>query len=171
VLLVHAWSDPDGSAALGARGRTVRPRVDLHGGQVFVSAEPTIVTSILGSCVAVCLTDHVTRIGGINHFLLPHPAQRAISARYGSVAIPLLISQLLETGAKRESLEAKVFGGACVVPQPAATAQHLGALNVRLAFELLREQGIPVVAQDVEGDRGRRILYHTDSGVAWVRRL
>jgi len=171
MLLVSTRSDPEGKGACSVGGRAIRPRVDLHGGQIFVSAEPTIVASILGSCVAVCLTDHGTRIGGINHFLLPHSVQHAISARYGAVAIPLLINQLLEAGARRESLEAKVFGGACVVPQPAGTAEHLGAQNVRLAFELLRRQGIPVVAQDVEGDRGRRILYHTDSGVAWMRRL
>lgn len=146
-------------------------RVYLYAGQVFSSAAPALVTTVLGSCVAVCLTDRAAGVGGVNHFSLPHPAGAASSARFGSVAVPRLIEEVLAAGAQRGRLEAKVFGGACLLPESAARGDHLGAQNVRLAFRLLWNEGIAVLAEDVEGRQGRRVLYHTSSGVAWVRRL
>jgi chemotaxis protein CheD len=162
---------PDGSALEDSRDQAKRQRVYLHGGQIFASAAPTIVTTIVGSCVAVCLSDRSAGIGGVNHFFLPDNVGGAASPRFGNVAIPRLIEEVLAAGARRERLEAKVFGGACILPEAAASGCHLGAVNVRLAFHVLRQQGIPVLAEDVEGRRGRRIAYHTDTGVAWVRRL
>ncbi|HEX6770065.1 MAG TPA: chemotaxis protein CheD, partial [Candidatus Binatia bacterium] len=71
----------------------------LHPGQLFVAADSYAVTTILGSCVAVCLWDPVTRIGGINHFLLPtFSGQGIASPRFGNIAIKDLLDQLAELG-------------------------------------------------------------------------
>jgi chemotaxis protein CheD len=150
---------------------TERSGVYLQPGEVFASAEPTRITTILGSCVAVCLWDPDTAVGGMNHYLMPYRIRRAeANDRFGVVAIPILIERLTELGAYRSRLSAKVFGGACVIGNR-QREDHLGLQNARLALELLDQEGITVVAQDVGGTRGRKLLFHTDEGSAWVKLL
>jgi chemotaxis protein CheD len=143
----------------------------LQPGQLVVSSSPCTITTILGSCVAVCLRDRLLNIGGINHYLLPHKVMSEHSARFGAIAIPELIGKLLALGCQTSRLEAKVFGGACVLGPSDSRGGHLGTKNVQLARGLLDQAGIRIVAEDVEGFRGRKIIYHTDDGTAWVRRL
>ena len=93
-----------------------RAKFYLHPGQLFVSSEGHAVTTILGSCVAVCLCDPVAKIGGINHFLLPvFNGDGMASSRFGDVAIQELVRQLLAHGSRLHMLQAKIFGGACVL--------------------------------------------------------
>jgi len=149
---------------------TVRRTRYVHPGQVFVSAEPTVLSTILGSCVAVCLWDARRRCGGMNHFLLPrqHSGQ-APSTRYGDTALYVLLSRLLSLGCAAGDLQAKVFGGASVLPSLGAVAGRLGASNLELAHRLLTTLGIPVVAADEAGQAARRLIFQTDDGSAWVR--
>jgi chemotaxis protein CheD len=143
----------------------------LHPGQVFVSGEPSRVTTILGSCVAVCMWDPVSRAGGINHFLLPHWAGEGhSSARFGNVAMQSLVERLTMAGARTGRLKAKLFGGASVL-EAFRTQGHLGSRNVELAERLLAEYRIEVVARDVGGSRGRKLVFETGDGTAWVRQL
>lgn len=142
----------------------------LHPGQLVVSASPSAITTVLGSCVAVCLFDPVARVGGINHFLLPHHVERERSPRFGSVAVPMLIEEVCRQGASRASLLAKVFGGGSILAAFRREGQ-LGEANVALALRLLDEASIPVLEQDVGGRAGRKVIFHTDDGTAWVRSL
>lgn len=163
-------STPPG--APGARlpaldGRTQRY---LHAGEVAVAAQPTAVVTVLGSCVAVCLHDPRTGIGGVNHFLLPHHVERERSARFGTVAVPELVAAVLRAGASRAGLVAKVFGGAGVLGG-SSRGRRLGEENAALALRLLDEAGIPVLDRDVGGVRGRKLVFLTDVGTAWVRHL
>ena len=147
-----------------------RSPVYLQPGQLLASAEPVRATTILGSCVAVCLWDRRLRLGGINHYLLPHwVGNGQLSPRFGNVAIGLLIDRLLSLASQKRNLQAKVFGGASVIGALRVRKNHLGGKNVDLARSLLREYGIRLVAEDVGGRRGRRLVFHTDSGEAWVR--
>lgn len=146
-----------------------RESVYLHGGQLAVAARPTAITTVLGSCVAVCLYDVVARVGGMNHFLLPHHVERERSARFGSVAVPQLVERLVEAGARRSGLQAKVFGGSSVLG--AFRQRNLGEENAALALRLLGEVGIQVVEHDLGGQRGRKLIFHSDDGTAWVRHL
>jgi len=147
-----------------------RRAVYLHPGQVFVSPAPTEVTTILGSCVAVCVFDPVLRVGGTNHYLLPHWVGDGLSStRFGNVAVRCLIDKMLALGGRKQSLQAKVFGGACMVDAFEDGGGRLGAKNADLALRILRQEGIPVVAEDVGGRRGRKVIFHTDTGVALVR--
>lgn len=144
----------------------------LHAGHLIVSRDPCRVTTILGSCVAVGLWDPTTGVGGINHFLLPHGTGPDLeSARFGNMAIRALIREVVAAGARRRHLEAKLFGGACVLRAFQSGTTHLGKKNVIVARQVLSDEGIPVKAEDVEGERGRKLIFQTHDGSAWVRSL
>ena len=153
-------------------GPAERSKVYLHPGELFASVDACAVTTILGSCVAVCLWDPVSRIGGINHFLLPEWNKTTQpSPRFGDVAMKALIDRLLALGAQRRRLEAKMFGGACVLQAFQERESHLGARNVGAAESFLSEHNIPVVGSDVGGPKGRKLIFHIDDGSAWVKQL
>jgi chemotaxis protein CheD len=147
-----------------------REQVYLHAGQLAVATRPTAITTVLGSCVAVCLYDPVSRVGGMNHFLLPFHVERDRSARFGTVAVPQLIADVLRAGASRGTLVAKVFGGASVIGA-FRTSRNLGEENSVLALRLLEEAHVPVLDRDVGGTKGRKLIFHVDDGTAWVRQL
>lgn len=158
------------STATPAFGKNGRIRRHLHAGQCYVSAEPAAVTTVLGSCVAVCLWEAELGIGGINHFLLPHWAGNGrVSARFGSVAISILIEELSALGCRPEHLQAKIFGGSGAMSVDNLT--RLGQRNIEIARQFLAAESIPVVAEDVGGKRGRKLIFHTHDGAAWVKRL
>ncbi len=163
---------PDGGASAGepAPARGGRAQLYLHAGQLVVTTSPTAITTVLGSCVAVCVWDPSSGIGGMNHFLLPHHVERDRSARFGSFAVPELVSAVERAGARRAELQAKVFGGASVIVAFRGT-RNLGEENVVLALRLLEEARIPVVERDVGGTKGRKLVFHADEGSAWVRLL
>jgi chemotaxis protein CheD len=148
----------------------------LHAGQVFISVEARSISLILGSCVGVCIWDPHNAIGGATHYMLPHWDGRGVpSARYGSVAISILLQKLVEAGADRVQLRAKVFGGGCLfdsLREPNSNKeQHLGSRNVEMALETLTKAHIPVVSMEVSGNRGQRIVFRTDTGDAAVKIL
>lgn len=149
-----------------------RIKIYLHPGQLFATAERCVVTTILGSCVALCLWDPISRVGGINHYLLPFWVGEGLaSARFGNVAVRDLIDRVLTYGGQKWRLQAKLFGGACVLEAFRNNGSHLGMKNVEVAQSLLEEEGIPVVGCDVGGQNGRKLIFHTDSGSAWVKQL
>jgi chemotaxis protein CheD len=141
-------------------------RVYLAPGRLHASAEEAQVTTILGSCVAVCLFDVTARVGGMNHYLLPSGSPA--SGRFGESAIDLLLQRLTQLGADRRRLKAKVFGGACVL-EAFRDAPSLGARNVEVAQARLAAEGIPVTGIDVGGERGRKVVFDIRTGSAWVR--
>jgi len=144
----------------------------LHPGGIYASPDPVAVTTILGSCVAVCLWDSLRGIGGINHYLLPHWAgEGQSSGRFGNVAMRLLIEKVVGLGGKPRDLQAKLFGGACVIEAMQASGRHLGIQNIDIARKLLEKEEIPVVGEDVGGKKGRKVIFHTDSGITWVKLL
>jgi chemotaxis protein CheD len=164
---------------LGARIECSPPRETseratayLHPGEVFVSPDSHAVTTILGSCVAVCIWDPITRIGGINHFLLPtFTGQGIASPRFGNIAVQELLTQLSQLGSQRRNLLGKLFGGACVLEAFRQRKHHLGLKNIEVARHLLESESIPLVGHDVGGQRGRKLIFHTDDGAAWVKSL
>lgn len=159
-----------GPTAVRAPDPGNRAQVYLHAGQLLAVSTPTAITTVLGSCVAVCLYDPVAKVGGMNHFLLPLHVQRERSPRFGTVAVPQLVEAVVRAGASRHALLAKVFGGASVIAA-LAHGRRLGDENVRLALRLLDEAGVPVLDSDVGGSRGRKVVFFADEGTAWVRQL
>jgi chemotaxis protein CheD len=136
----------------------------LYPAALYASKQPFIVSTILGSCVAVCLYDPVTRIGGINHYMLPlWNGQGLASPKYGNIAIEKLLEKMISLGCNKNNLKAKVFGGGEVI-ETSIQQFNIGARNIKLAFEALEEMGIPVVGQSVGGKLGRKILFNTETG-------
>lgn len=145
---------------------TETKRVYLAPGQLQASADAIQVSTILGSCVAVCLWDGEARVGGMNHFLLPRGAAR--SPRFAEHALPMLVAEVLRLGAQRPRLQAKLFGGASVL-EAFRDSRPLGASNVEAAREGLAAESVRIVAEDVGGEFGRKVLFDVQTGSAWVR--
>jgi chemotaxis protein CheD len=147
----------------------------LHAGQVRVSTEGQPIVIILGSCVAVCIWDSVSGIGGAAHYLLPvWDGKGTASSRYGAVAIPALLQELLDAGANKYQLRARVYGGACLFESLRGSRsgqESLGDRNVATAVEFLAKEHIQIVSTDVGGDHGQRIVFQTDTGEAVMKQL
>jgi len=144
------------------------PRHFLYPGQVFVTRDPITISTILGSCAAVCLWDRHMKAGGMNHYLLPEGANEGPNRlRYGNVANPELLKRVLALGCEVRHLQAKLFGGSSAFGGD--PLQSLGSRNVQLAEEFLRSAGIPVVERDVSGKRGRRLIFRVLDGVTTIR--
>lgn len=136
----------------------------LYPATLFAHKEPHIVSTILGSCVAVCLWDPALQIGGINHYMLPlWNGQGLASPKYGNIAIEKLIERMLQMGSKKANLKAKVFGGGEVIETQISHFQ-IGERNIVLAMEALKEGKIPIISQSVGGKLGRKIQYNTQTG-------
>lgn len=145
------------------------PQIFLTPGALYYGREPALVTTVLGSCVSVCLWDHVRRLGGINHYVLPHATAGDCSSRYGDVALEMLWKALGELGCHPESLRAKLFGGAAVLPFGAADATTIGDTNVHIAKEWLNDRAIPLLAARTGGRNGLVIRFDTGSGRVLAR--
>ncbi|MFZ0773859.1 MAG: chemotaxis protein CheD [Candidatus Sulfotelmatobacter sp.] len=140
----------------------------LYPGQVFVTRDPMTISTILGSCAAVCLWDRHKRAGGMNHYLLPEGLSDGPNRlRYGNVANPELLKQMLALGCEIRNLQAKVFGGSSAFA--VNLARSVGSRNVDLAESFLRAAGIPVVEKEVSGKHGRRLVFQVADGVTTIK--
>jgi chemotaxis protein CheD len=141
-------------------------------GEYYVTGRDMALVTVLGSCVSACIRDPESGIGGMNHFMLPGGGQGdpvSATARYGAYAMEVLINQLLKMGAKRNRLEAKVFGGCNGLVGAAAT--NIGASNARFVQEFLSMERINVAAKDLLDAYARKVYYFPRTGRALVKRL
>jgi chemotaxis protein CheD len=143
----------------------------LMSGCIFVHKEEYTITTVLGSCVSVCLWDPATKIGGMNHYMLPFwNGEGPASPKYGSIAIPRMLEKMLSLGAMKVNLQAKVFGGGEVFGKP-NVLMNIGERNILLARSMLERECIPIVNADVGGVIGRKIIYDLCSGDVFVKKL
>lgn len=151
---------------MGSEGQTNKHF--LFPGTIFAEPGEYQISTVLGSCVAVCLWDHVVRRGGMNHIMLPlWNGEGLATPKYGNIAMDKLLARVLSIGCHREHLVAKVFGGANV-SGTGLDAFMIGDRNITLAMEKLAEFRISVVASDVGGRVGRKIILNSESGVVLV---
>ncbi len=148
-------------------GAAAEERVYLYPGSLWAGEQPAVVTTVLGSCVSVCLWSD--DIAGINHFILPRGGTSP-SARYGNHALPMLLQRVVELGADATKLFAAIFGGSSVLGG-AHHEQSLGMRNVIEAREFLERYDIPVIRADVGGSEGRKLTFRTIDGTTFVRKL
>lgn len=147
-------------------------RVTLSIGEYYASREPAVISTLLGSCVSVCLFDPASGVGGMNHILLPGRADLTrfnLSARYGINAMELLINAVMTRGGQRTNLRAKVFGGASVIPG-LIEAQAVGKKLSEFVLTFLANEGIPVVNRDLGGVYVRNLIFHTRTGDAFLKK-
>ena len=160
--------------------------VTIHPGEYFATGEDTIISTVLGSCVAVALFDPLKNIGGLNHFMLPGELGRVLpapsqseggefatnpNAKYGMYAMELLINDLMKLGLCRSGMKAKVFGGGAVLHFSNGACSSIPSSNIEFAFEYLRAEGIPVLASDVGGREPRKIFFYARSGKVLLKRI
>lgn len=159
------------SSAPPQRPNAGRPKLKrLIVGDVVVSEIPRVVTTTLGSCIAVCLHDEVSRIGGMNHFALPsNEGSERLKTSFGVHAMELLINSILTVGGAKKRLKAKVFGAAKVLKDN--DSSQVGAENEEFIRNFLDTEGIPVVAELLGGDAGMQVYFETSTGRARVKLL
>ncbi len=138
-------------------------------GEYFVSNEEIVIMTVLGSCIAACIWDGRARLGGMNHFMLPDGDTADGSGRYGSFAMELLINEMLKLGARRETMQAKIFGGGQVMA--GFTTMNVGERNTQFVQDYLSTERIPIVSQDVLDIHPRKVCFFPVTGKALVKRL
>jgi chemotaxis protein CheD len=142
-------------------------------GEYFVSQEPKVVYTVLGSCISVCLRDPLAGVGGMNHFMLSAPTSVGgqdswtESGRYGSFAMEMLINEILKRGGRKDRLEAKVFGGGKIYDGE----MDIGATNAAWALDYLERESVPLLKANVGDVCPRKVYYFTDSGKVLLKKL
>ena len=159
-------------AAAGPPAHPASQRIFLHWGQIAVAGTGAQLTTVVGSCIAVCLWAPSRRIGGMNHYLLPKaPAAGDRLAKpwsYGELAMPELLARLVAAGASPREITARVFGGAAITQHDLGGP---GAGNAALACDWLDTHHIPIVTREVGGGRGRKVTFEVDGGTSTVSLL
>lgn len=143
-------------------------------GEYYCTYKDMLIVTVLGSCVSACIRDRVSGIGGMNHFMLPDGGDGSdplisASARYGTYAMEVLINELLKAGARRENLEAKVFGGGNVLR--GLTALNVGERNAAFVRGYLKAEGIRVLAEDLNDVFPRKVYFFPRTGRVLVKKL
>lgn len=147
--------------------------VKILPGEYYVTRRETLIVTVLGSCIAVCLRDRGTGIGGMNHFMLPglsdESGPASSSARYGTYAMEVLINHLLKLGADRRRFEAKIFGGGKVLKD--FNFSNIGERNAEFVLKYLETERIPIVAQDLLDVFPRKVYFFPATGRVLVKKL
>lgn len=151
-----------------------RAAVKLLPGQYYVTSGETMIVTTLGSCVAACVRDKVSGIGGMNHFMLPavlRPDQQTAKTftKYGVFAMQKLLETLTRMGAKPANFEAKVFGGGHVMEGFASC--DVGTQNARFIEQFMATNEIPIVSRDLYQDYARKVYFLPQTGEVQMRRI
>ncbi|HEY4212712.1 MAG TPA: hypothetical protein VGM84_14620 [Steroidobacteraceae bacterium] len=173
--------DTSAPAPLPDRGRRLKDTESglwsrrVLAGEFYVTGENEIISTVLGSCISVCMRDAQAGVGGMNHFMLPDEGNRVptgavdtgLSTRFGSYAMESLINGLMVRGAVRNRLEIKIFGGAQILDSHA----HIGDKNIHFVRNFLAVEGLQPIAQDLGDVVPRSVLYYPMSGRVRVKHL
>ncbi len=159
----------------------------IFAGECYISKKKEVISTVLGSCISVCLYDIIEGIGGMNHFMLPESSalsnqlfsnETSInkeelseqSMRYGITAMEVLIAEMQKSGAKRLNLKAKIFGGGKVIARKSTTTS-VGDKNIGFARAYLKMEGISIVKEDVGDTYGRKIFFITGRDSVFVKKV
>jgi chemotaxis protein CheD len=157
----------------GMRGM---PAAKILPGEFYVTKSDEIITTVLGSCISVCVHDLSAGIGGMNHFMLPISKSggwkgtkdpTSAENRYGNFAMEHMINELLKYGAVRENLEVKVFGGGQIISK----FTHIGEKNIEFIHLYLNEEKLRLTNEDVGGEFARKVVYFPVTGKVRVKKL
>ncbi|OMH32138.1 chemotaxis protein CheD [Motiliproteus sp. MSK22-1] len=141
-------------------------------GEFYVTRHSELIGTVLGSCVSACIRDKLLGLGGVNHFMLPQNNRGTTdldgsAARYGCFAMEQMINAILKFGGNRKRLEAKLVGGGKII----TSMGDVGRQNIEFARNYLAVEGIATLAEDLGGDRPRKLLYNPITGVLKVKKL
>jgi len=159
--------------------RVALPTVDLKPGEMHVAGTPTLISSVLGSCVSICLYSPEKKIGAMCHCLLPSRKQGRLRSHNPCCCVDSCVSHMVETlasqhGVQRHHLQAKLFGGASVLESgspPAGSNATMGCRNIEAARQVLQEHALKIAAERVGGVQGYRLFFHSGTGEAFLRHV
>ncbi len=156
------------------------PKVFLQTGDCFFGVQPTLVTTVLGSCLAVTIHSKAMGIGAICHAFLPDSSDgkrpkhvEPQICRYVDTALLNMLESMDKIGIPRRDLTIKMFGGSSgiAVQGMEHSSYDIGRRNVEMARKMLRFARLPVQVEDVGGSQGRKLMFHTQTGEVWVKKL
>jgi len=145
-------------------------------GELYATQEDELVSTVLGSCVAACVRDKVTGVGGMNHFMLPVTGdERSLDGkeitsqanRYGNYAMEHLVNAILSNGGRRENLEVKLFGGGKMI----SLMSDIGGRNIEFVRDYVKTEGLALVSEDLGDVFPRKVLFNPFTGRARVKKL
>ena len=141
-------------------------------GEYYVTEKDELITTVLGSCISVCVYDPKLGMGGMNHFMLPVNKGAATelnseSFRYGDVAMEKLINELMRNGAERSRLVFKAFGGGQIIRK----MTNIGDSNIAFLHKFLTLEGFKLRASDLGGPHPRKVNFYPASGKVMMKRL
>ena len=147
-------------------------------GDFYVSMHGELIATVLGSCISACVRDPKTGVGGMNHFMLPDNKSQVSAktwantpvseqTRYGNIAMERLINIVLSSGARKNDLEIKVFGGGKVLNIDA----DIGMKNIVFVAGYLNAEGYKVLSEDVGGECPRKVQYFPATGRVRIKKL
>lgn len=138
-----------------------KTRYFVQPGYIFVCKEPHLLSTVLGSCVSVCIWDSKLGYGGMNHYIHPKPFDNEQTARFGSVSIPYLIKSMLELGCSKHDLKCHIVGGAQNYQYGSVI---VGKENIKIAESIMKKHYIDIVTFDTGGELGRKVVFDTETG-------
>jgi chemotaxis protein CheD len=147
---------------------------EIFAGDFYATTKKDVIlTTLLGSCISVCIRDKLSGVVGMNHFMLPGTIKTdeilySEDARYGINAMELLINNMMKLGAKRDNLEAKVFGGGKIL---GTSLNNVAKTNIEFVRLYLQIEEIPIIASNVGGNYGRKIFLFSDTFVVYLKRI
>jgi chemotaxis protein CheD len=154
------------------------PFLFLKPGELVVSDGPLIVTTLLGSCVAVTMFSPRQRLGAICHALLPTCRKempcshgQTDAGKYVECAIRLMLEGLMARGVAKNEIEAKLFGGSDMFDPAEGRSRSVGRQNMETALSMLEGESVRLITQDLGGPRGRKIIFHMHTGEVFLKRL
>ncbi|MDR3237854.1 MAG: chemotaxis protein CheD [Spirochaetia bacterium] len=134
----------------------------------------TILRTTLGSCIAICLYDPKNQRGGLAHIMLPSLEDtrnvKGSPTKYADSAIPLLLYEILNNGGDKNSIYAKIAGGAQMFALPGSTVMSaIGRNNTAKVKDVLREMNINIIAEDTGGNHSRTIYFYLETGDVTIK--
>ena len=151
-------------------------RITIHIGGYYVSKEPSVVKTILGSCISVCLFESENKIGGMNHFMLPESKDLDNlddynNTRYGIYAMEVTLNDILKLGGKKSNITAKVFGGGNVLPGVTSNVLKIADKNINFAKKFLSDENIPIISEDIGGNSPRKVFFFNTENKIMLKKL
>ncbi|NRB40912.1 MAG: chemoreceptor glutamine deamidase CheD [Pseudomonadales bacterium] len=153
------------------------PMVTIKPGEYYITQHDEIISTVLGSCISVCIFDEHVKIGGMNHFMLPSQGDRGSSwemttvnstTRFGNFAMEQLINKLLARGCQHDNLKFKVFGGGNIIP---GDSINVGDNNIHFIKTFMADEGYKVIAHDVGDIFPRKVQFFPLTGKVNVKKL
>ena len=150
------------------RNEVVQEKYFLHPGYILVSKDPYLISTVLGSCVSVCLWDSVQKFGGMNHYLYSISYSGERNSQSGDISIPYMIKLLIDLGIKKHDLKAHIVGGAQNKDMQCST---IGRDNINIAKQILQKHHIDIITMDVGGETGRKVIFDNYTGEVTVYKV